>query len=317
MRYWFAILLSFAAPACAENTLYDDLKTASAAVASPGSVERAAVQAPHPFDDTLSQDLEQYLMEKSLREQFRQLNGDEGKDYIPEYLNVNEALPYRYRKLIEDSVYLQVFMVSVIGLLASMPESVSNWNMDELQEKSLQERWYEHVTTKPVWDQDDWGINYIGHPVSGAIYYTMARDDGMSIFESAAYSVLMSTFFWEYGYESFAEKPSIQDLFVTPLVGSFLGEGMHHLEGKLDRQGGVIWGSKVLGNISYFFLNPMGNIANGMSSLLRSYNRGMTVTMTLQNYPRADNIAQFRFTDPDDSPVRFRERDYGFIITLQ
>ncbi|MFZ2890098.1 DUF3943 domain-containing protein, partial [Sulfuricurvum sp.] len=53
----------------------------------------------------------------------------------------------------------------------------------------------------------------------------MARNDGLSIGESAAFSTLMSTFFWEYGYEAFAEVPSIQDLIFTPLVGSLFGEG--------------------------------------------------------------------------------------------
>ena len=308
MRYWTVLLLSIGLPAFGGTALYDELKTPSAGAYPAGPSE------PTP---EFSLPLQTHWADNLLKTQFVPLNGDADKDYLPEYLNVNEALPYRYRLLIEDSVYLQLFMVSVIGILATMPESVSKWDMDALQEKSLSERWYEHVTTKPVWDKDDWGINYIGHPVSGAIYYTMARNDGLSIFESAAFTTLMSSFFWEYGYEAFAEKPSIQDLFVTPLFGSFLGEGMHVLEKKLDRNGGLIWGSSILGNVSYFFLDPMGNIADGISGMLKRYNRDMSVTMTLQNYPRADDIAQFRCADPLECPLRFRERDYGFIITLQ
>ncbi len=296
----------------ADSRLYDDLS------ATPLSDSGFSADTPLTTPrDTLLKDLHDYRMSASLQQQFAVFNGEDGEDYIPEYYNVNEALPYRYRKLIEDSVYLQGFLISAIALLAVMPESVSKWDMDELQEKSLQERWREHFRTKPVWDGDDWGINYIGHPVSGAIYYTLARNDGMSIFESAAYSTLMSTFFWEYGYESFAEKPSIQDLFVTPLFGSFLGEGMYLLERKLDRNGGMVWGSGILGNVSYFFLNPMGNIANGMTALLQHYNSEMRVTMTLQTYPRADDISQFRFGDPVDNPLRFKDRDYGFLITLE
>ncbi len=299
----------------AGNRLYDDL-SASPGQMLPASAFHAAPVLTPP-GDTLSQGLQDYQMGASLHQQFAVFNGEEGEDYLPEYYNVNEELPYRYRKLIEDSVYLQVFLISTIGLLAVMPESVSKWDMDELEEKSLQERWREHLKTKPVWDEDDWGINYIGHPVSGAIYYTLARNDGMSIFESAAYSTLMSTFFWEYGYESFAEIPSIQDLIVTPLFGSFLGEGMYVLEKRLDRNGGMVWGSRILGNVSYFFLNPMGSMANGISGILQDYNSEMRVTMTVQTYPRSDDISQFRFGDPVDSPVRFKDRDYGFLITLE
>jgi hypothetical protein len=311
MRFRALSLLLFCSiPLFADNTLYDDLRESSPQTSEPSSHVTSV-------DDTLHRDIQDYRMSASLKEQFQVLNGEEGEDYIPEYVNVNKKLPYRYRKLIEDSIYLQGFLISAIGAIALMPESVSNWNTNDLEDKSLQERWREHLKTKPVWDKDDWSINYIGHPISGAIYYTMARNDGMSIFESAAYSTLMSTFFWEYGYESFAEIPSIQDLIVTPLFGSFFGEGMYILEGKLDKNGGMIWGSALLGNISYFFLNPMGSIANGMSDILKSYNQNMSVTMTLQTYPRIDDISQFRFGDPVSSPVRFRDRDYGFIIILQ
>lgn len=299
----------------AGNRLYDDLSALPSQMLPASGFSAGTFLTPP--DDTLLKDLHDYGMSASLQQQFVVFNGEAGKDYLPEYYNVNEALPYRYRKLIEDSVYLQVFLISTIGLLAVMPESVSKWDMDELEEKSLQERWREHLKTKPVWDGDDWAINYIGHPVSGAIYYTLARNDGMSIVESAAYSTLMSTFFWEYGYESFAEIPSIQDLIITPLFGSFMGEGMYRLERKLDKNGGKVWGSRILGNVSYFFLNPMGSIANGVSGLLQDYNSDMRVTMTLQTYPRADDISQFRLTNPVDSPQRFQDRDYGFLITLE
>ena len=112
--------------------------------------------------------------------------------------------------------------VAAMGLLFMLPESVTNWNMDELQEKSLGERWKEKVSEGPVIDKDDWMINYIGHPLSGAAYYTVARHSGAGIMKSFGYSVLMSTFFWEYGLEAFAEVLSLQDLIITPLIGSLM-----------------------------------------------------------------------------------------------
>lgn len=238
------------------------------------------------------------------------------KDYSPQLINVNETLPYRYRTVVEDSIYLQGVMLSSLTVLALMPESITNWNAAKLEEKSLSQRWKDHVSTKPVWDNDSWVINYIGHPVSGAWYYTMARNDGLSIGESTAVSALMSTFFWEYGYEAFAEVPSIQDLIFTPLFGSILGEGMFVLQGKLDDQGGVLWGSKTLGNLSYFLIDPLGNIADWMKNSLQQLHIDADVTMTIQTYP--NSVRPFRPSVNDFSePLPHNEREYGFIIRFQ
>lgn len=310
MHSWAAFLLSIAITAFADNTLYDELKTQQLETYD-FSVERT----PFLFDDRLSDTVQQYHMHKSLKEQFHPINENEGKDYLPKYINVNEELPYRHRKLIEDSLYLQLLMLSAIGGLATLPDNITNWNSDKLQEQSLWERWKANVFTAPVLDNDDWTINYIGHSVSGAFYYTMARNDGMSIFESAAFSALMSTFFWEYGYEAFAEVPSIQDLIITPLFGSILGEGMIVLQGKLDQKGGVLFGSRTLGNVSYFFLDPMGNIAHGMRDILKKFNIDLDVTMTIQSYPQAGAVPQF--AGPIEDSILTREREYGFIITFQ
>jgi len=249
--------------------------------------------------------------ERLLREDYPVLDPYADADYIARDININESLSPEMRALAEDTFYTQFALLAGIGALVLMPQSVSNWDLDALQEKSLGTRWKEHVTTKPVWDQDDWAINYIGHPVSGAVYYTMARNDGFDIFESALYSTVMSSLFWEYGYEAFAEIPSIQDLIVTPLFGSFLGEGMHTLEQKLDANGGVIWGSKGLGSFSYFFLDPLGNMAGGLSDIL-----GLSATVEFSTFPHHDDPSVFREGNDQAQPVRFQERDYGVVLTF-
>jgi hypothetical protein len=244
---------------------------------------------------------------------FPQICDDQEKDYLPRTINVNDEFPQRYRKVIEDTIYLQVVLISSIGFLTLLPQSVTSWNVEELQKKSLSERWIEHISTPPVWDHDPWTINYIGHPVSGAWYYMVARNDGLSISESATFSALMSTFFWEYGYEAVAEIPSIQDLIFTPLLGSILGEGMFILEGKLDQNGGLLFGSKTMGNVSYFLLNPMGNIANTMENILNIFHINTKVLMTIQTYPQVP----FRVTAPQEDSRLYGEHEYGFRITFQ
>ena len=154
-------------------------------------------------------------------------------------------------------------MIGTIGVLYMMPTSVTNW---EAEDVSLSEKWKKHVKEGPVWDKDDFAINYIGHPVSGAWYYMVAREDGFDPWRSFAYSFIMSSFFWEYGYEAFAEIPSIQDLIFTPTLGAIMGEGFWYLQSMLDRNKGLIWGSKSLGNVAYFFLNPIKRITSSLNN---------------------------------------------------
>jgi len=300
MRYWYVTcLLSIAIPLSANTDLYETLKT------MPSHSTSFSQQ------NDLFSDFEKYQQRSMLQRCFPLYDVNLEADYVVRSINVNEQMSAEARALTEDMVYTQGALIAAVGVLVALPQSVSNWDLDELQKKSLGERWVEHVTTKPVWDIDDWVINYIGHPVFGAVYYTMARNDGLDIFESALFSTVMSTFFWEYGYEAFAEIPSIQDLIFTPLLGSFLGEGMHQLELKLDANEGVIWGSKGLGSFSYFWLDPMGQIAGGLSETF-----DVSVTMEFATFERYDDFSQFRYSNDQGDPVRFEDRDYGFLLTF-
>lgn len=293
MFRWIACLLFVTLSAFADGTLYDELKKEQSETALSNTSK----------SNPLSPITESFYEHRS-------------SDYLPHYINVNDELPIRYKNLIGDSVSLQFLMISTIGALAVLPDSITNWNAEKLKERSLAQRWKDNVTTTPVWDNDNWMINYIGHPISGAFYYSLARNDGMTIGESAAFSTLMSTFFWEYGYESFAETPSIQDLIFTPLLGSILGEQMFSLQKKLDQKGGVVFGSKTLGTISYFMLDPLGDIAYGIGETLKNFNIDADVTMSVQTYPQAKAIPHYTEMPIDDS-LRFKEREYGFIITIQ
>ncbi|MBN2871001.1 MAG: DUF3943 domain-containing protein [Campylobacterales bacterium] len=284
---WLFLLASYAWGA---DPLYEHLKTAVPDQAPERAVEGLPLATPLPMPGR--------------------------DDYIPSHIIVNETIPQRYETVVEDTLYLQLVLLSSIGVLSLMPESVTGWNEEELAAKSLESRWKENVSKRPVWDKDDAFINYVGHPVSGAWYYTMARNDGMSITESAVFSALMSTFFWEYGYEAFAEVPSIQDLIVTPLAGALLGEWFYVLERRVDANGGLVLGSRVIGNISYFFLDPLGRIADGIRRALGVAGIRPHVTMTLRTYPRAHGgMASIR--SGEEEAMRPVLGDYGFIITFQ
>lgn len=86
--------------------------------------------------------------------------------------------------------------VGVAGVLALMPESITNWEKDDIK---LMNKWWDNVRSGPVWDRDDHVINYIGHPYFGGVYYQAARKSGYRQWDAFMYSTLMSTFYWEYG----------------------------------------------------------------------------------------------------------------------
>jgi hypothetical protein len=107
----------------------------------------------------------------------------------------------------------------VIGALLLLPESVSQWTT--AQKHPSAHTWWANVQ-QPVWDQDTWAVNYLGHPYFGALYYLRARDRGLGVFEAFWYTAVLSTLY-EFGAEAFFERPSYQDLLVTPVGGVLLG----------------------------------------------------------------------------------------------
>lgn len=109
--------------------------------------------------------------------------------------------------------------VAAVAITYVMPESFSAWTPEQ---KKAGWAKYKANFVNPVLDKDQFYVNYTLHPYWGATYYTRARERGLDQTYSFLYSVLLSTMY-EFGTECIAEKPSIQDLIVTPVAGSLLG----------------------------------------------------------------------------------------------
>jgi Domain of unknown function (DUF3943) len=118
-----------------------------------------------------------------------------------------------------DTALIFSYQVVTIGVFYVLPESVSNWSAEA--KGNIWSRWWHNVQS-PHWDTDSFGINYIGHPYFGSAYYTRARERGFGEFDSFVYAALASAMY-EFGVESLFERPSYQDLFVTPIGGALLG----------------------------------------------------------------------------------------------
>lgn len=170
-----------------------------------------------------------------------------------------------------ERLWSQTRLVFVSGLVAAgilytMPSDVTGWDKD-VKATELAERWWDNVSRRPEWDTDHWTINYIGHAYFGGVYYQVARKSGYNQWDSFVYTTLMSTFFWEYGLEAFAERPSIQDLIYTPISGWLCGEWAYGAEQRILARDGTVMGSGILGSISLFFLDPVDQIGDWVNRL--------------------------------------------------
>lgn len=187
------------------------------------------------------------------------------KSPLPKYLIVPNERDSGYLK--EQTYTIVGLGVATIGLMTLLPESVTNWDDEDRNLSNLVSKWKDNVRAGPEWDRDDPFLNYVMHPYFGGVYYTVARHAGYNEFGSFLYSAGVSTLFWEYGLEAFAEAPSWQDLFITPIFGAVVGELMLEAEQDIIASGGQVMGSASLGDVTLFFLNPVGHIHGWVSDI--------------------------------------------------
>jgi len=142
-----------------------------------------------------------------------------------------------------------------ITVLMLSPKEVTGWSPDWTRDAWRNMK--RSLSTLPVWDDDDWQLNYIGHPIAGSYYYNSLRSQNVSIVHSFLFATAQS-FIWEYFIEATAEKPSTQDLIVTPIAGAILGESAHRLTMNMRRNG-----FNFFEKIFVVIFNPMFVINNG------------------------------------------------------
>ena len=165
---------------------------------------------------------------------------------------------YDWHRLWINTATLSGAFVGTLLVLVCLPEDDTSWNRAELQDVPLFKRWHNHVIKKgPEWDHDKFYFNYILHPYAGATYFMAARSCGFNFWRSALYGSIISTVGWEFGIEAFMERPSIQDIFITPIVGSCIGEGFYHVKRWLVDNDYRLFGSPVLGGILAFLVDPV------------------------------------------------------------
>lgn len=153
--------------------------------------------------------------------------------------------------------------LGMLTLLYALPEDSTGWTEDGCPFS----RWKEHIKRAPEWDRNKWGWNYAGHAYIGGMYYQTARKSGYRQWDSFVYSVLMSTFFWEFGIEATAEVPSVQDLVYTPVAGWLVGEWMYQTEQKVRANNNQVLNSSILGGLTLILLDPIDSAGRGVNRL--------------------------------------------------
>ncbi len=98
--------------------------------------------------------------------------------------------------------------------------------------------WKKNLKGPWVWDNDRFGMNFLGHPHTGNYYFNTARANGFTFGQSFPFAVGGSLI-----WELFGEKdpPSRNDIINTPISGMFLGEILYRISSNIlnDRTRGV------------------------------------------------------------------------------
>ncbi|MDB5011740.1 MAG: hypothetical protein JWQ06_2529 [Mucilaginibacter sp.] len=90
--------------------------------------------------------------------------------------------------------------------------------------------WKYNIQKGWEWDADRFGINFIGHPYTGSMYFNAARSQGYNYFQSVPFAI-GGSLMWEYFGEN--TRPSYNDLVNTPINGAFLGEIFYRLSSNI------------------------------------------------------------------------------------
>lgn len=182
--------------------------------------------------------------------------------YAHPYSLNDDVYPQWHKMWINTAVLSGAFIGSLL-VLECLPEDATSWNRAELRDVPLFDRWYDHVIKKgPEWDHDKFIFNYVLHPYAGAVYFMSARSCGFNFWRSLLYCSLISTVGWEFGIEAFMERPSYQDIFITPIVGSCIGELFYRTKRHIVSHDYTLGGSRLLGNVVVFLIDPVNEVIN-------------------------------------------------------
>lgn len=158
-----------------------------------------------------------------------------------------------------DTAYFLGYQLVAVGAISLAPQRKTNYS-----NRIGFDRWLRNVT-HPHWDSDDAFVNYALHPYWGASYYIRAREGGLERSQAFWYSALLSSIF-EFGAEAMVERVSYQDIIVTPILGSLLGEYVFvPLRGHILAKEGPL---RTMDRVALVLTDPLGSINSAVDRML-------------------------------------------------
>jgi Domain of unknown function (DUF3943) len=107
-----------------------------------------------------------------------------------------------------------------------VPWAVNYYIRDAEFAKVTPESWWDNITGKWVWDDNNFQTNQIAHPMHGAFYFNSFRSNGYNFWASSAAS-FAGAYLWECCGETHPKAPN--DMINTSLGGIALGEMLSRL----------------------------------------------------------------------------------------
>ncbi|MFW5771053.1 MAG: DUF3943 domain-containing protein [Spirochaetota bacterium] len=124
-------------------------------------------------------------------------------------------------------------------------------NTDDWEYQPTLQGFSQKIADGPEFDANNFSTNVAGHIYSGSLYYTSARSNGYSFFESSLFA-LGGSLMWEY-FGEYKERASTNDIIFTTMGGALLGESLTQTSLFVERTFRQSMGRDVL----VFLLNPM------------------------------------------------------------
>lgn len=115
------------------------------------------------------------------------------------------------------STTVLAFDAVMVAAFTLLPTEVTGWHEPEFNGLK------KNFTEGPRVDNDRFLFNYVAHPLAGSEYYLIARNRDLNWWQSMAYSAALSSAF-EFLIESAYEQASWQDIWITPVSGTVIGE---------------------------------------------------------------------------------------------
>jgi len=157
-----------------------------------------------------------------------------------------------------------------------------------------------------IWSEDKLSLNFLGHPIAGAMYFNAARSNGYNYWASIPFA-----FGGAYMWKIFDEngKPEREDIINTPVSGALFGEILYRVSSNIldDRTRGA---ERVFREIAAGIIDPM----RGVNRLIQGKSFRVTDKEVYQKEPL--NLTLYAGLNVINNPTKFATGASSSIVNV-